>query len=226
MLRSHLPWGLLAAVALVLAVVWLVLPGLRRANPTFVAHADPATAAVAGTVVDPDGKPVAGVEVTWFAAQGDGIGMLGTRAFLGGRDHVVTGADGSFRFAGVPTDDGFAAIAGTKPRWEGRSGELTPRAGYVATELQLVAEPIPASRMLNGTLRDQDGKPVAFVPILAKGSSWLRNSHRMSVTDADGRFEFVWPWAGEFELTMQREGAADQPLGQASSGQITLTTSR
>ena len=226
MLRSRLQWGLLAGLALVLAVVWLVLPALRRANPTFVAHADPATAAVAGTVVDPDGKPVAGVEVTWFAAQDNGIGMLGTRLFMGGRDHVVTGADGSFRFAAVPTDDGYAAIAGTKARWEGRSGELTPREGYVATELQLVVEPIPATRMLNGTLRDQDGKPVAFVPILAKGSRWWRNFQCMSMTDADGRFEFVWPWTGEFDLTMQREGAAEQPLGQASCGQITLMTSK
>ena len=55
------------------------------------------------------------------------------------------GPDGSFRFAAVPTDDGYAAIAGTKARWEGRSGELTPREGYVATELQLVVEPIQAS---------------------------------------------------------------------------------
>ena len=226
MLRSRLQWGLLAVLALVLAVVWLVLPALRRANPTFVAHADPATAAVAGTVVDPDGKPVAGVDVTWFAAQDNGIGMLGTRLFMGSRDHVVTGADGSFRFATVPTDDGYAAIAGTKPRWEGQTGELTPRAGFVATELQLVVEAIPASRMLNGTLRDQDGKPAAFVPILAKGSSWLRNWQSMSMTDAEGRFEFVWPWAGDFELTMQRAEAAEQPLGQASCGQISLTTSR
>ena len=61
-------------------------------------------------------------------------------------------------------------------------------------------------------------------PILAKGSRWWRNFQCMSMTDADGRFEFVWPWTGEFDLTMQREGAAEQPLGQASCGQITLMT--
>jgi hypothetical protein len=123
MRRTSLHRALLAALSLLLAGIWLVLPALRRANPTFIAHADPATAAVSGTVVDPDGKPV------------------------------------------------------------------------------------------------------PFVPILAKGSRWLRNTQDMSVTDADGRFEFVWPWAGEFELTLQPEGAAEQPLGGATCGDIALSTS-
>ncbi|MBX3463970.1 MAG: hypothetical protein KF830_12430 [Planctomycetes bacterium] len=73
-----------AALAALLAVAWLVLPVLRRANPIFTAHADPTLAAVAGTVVDPDGHPVAGIEVTWFAADPDGDAMLGHRALVGG----------------------------------------------------------------------------------------------------------------------------------------------
>jgi Carboxypeptidase regulatory-like domain len=226
MLRTRLQWGLLAGLAALLAVVWLVLPALRRANPTFVAHSDPAAAAVTGTVVDADGKPVAGVEVTWFAVQGDMIGMLGTRAFMGGKEYVVTAADGSFRFAAVPAVDGYAAIRGSRPRWEGRTGELTPRAGFVAAELQLVAEPIPPSRLLRGTLRDPDGKPVPFVPIVAKGSRWLTNVQYPAVTDAEGRFEFVWPWAGEFELSLQGTGTGEHPLGTATCGDITLTASR
>lgn len=216
---------LFAAFAALLAVVWLVLPVLRRANPTFIAHADPALAAVAGTVVDPDGHPVAGIEVTWFAADPDGVAMLGHRAFVGGREHVVTDARGGFRFAAVPTVDGHVAIAGSKPHWEGSTRELTPRAGFVASGLRLVARPIPPSRRLQGTLHDPDGKPLAFVPILAKGSRWLRNAQDLAVTDAHGRFEFVWPWDGEFELIARPEGAAEQPLGRVTSGEVHLTAS-
>ncbi len=224
--RSRLLLTFAVVLAALLAAVWLVLPATRRAHATFVAHSDPTRAAVAGTVVDPEGKPVAGVTVTWFAAEGDATGPLATRTFVGGGEHAITAADGVFRFAQTPCFDGFAAIDGQSARWEGKTGEVTPRQGFIAGELVLVAQPIPSTRLLHGTLHDPDGKPLQFAPILAKGSHWLRNWQNLVVTDADGRFELVWPWAGEFELTWRPEGAAEQSLGNATCGESTFTVPR
>ena len=213
----------LAAVALLFAVPWL-----RRERPNFVAQANAATAAVAGTVVDADGKPLAGIEVTWFAAEGGG-GLLGSM-YAGGREHVVTDRDGRFHFANVPTTDGYAAIAGRLPRWEGNTGELTPRSGFVASDLRLVAEAIPATRRLRGKLRDDQGAPVAYAEVKSTASSWLRNWQMSAVTDAEGRFELLCPWAtDDATLSWRPVGGPQplQPLGQVAFGQdLELTVTR
>jgi hypothetical protein len=220
---------LLAAFVLLAITLLVVAPWLRRERPNFVAQANAATAAVAGTVVDADGAALAGIEVTWFAAEGGG-GLLGNRMFAGEGEHVVTDAEGRFHFANVPTSDGFAAIAGSRPRWEGETGQLTPRSGFVASEVRLVAEAIPATRRLNGKLRDERGAPVAFAEVTSTASSWLRNWQSHTVTDAEGRFELLCPWAEPAAtLSWQPIGGTPQPLGQVAFGQdleLTVTKPR
>ena len=227
-MRTRTTVLLLAAFALLAITLLVVAPWLRRERPNFVAQPSTASAAVTGTVVDAGGTALAGIEVTWFTAAEGGGGLLGTRPFVGGGEHVFTDAEGRFHFANVPTTDGYAAIAGSRRRWEGQTGELTPRSGCVASDLRLVAEAIPATRLLHGKLRDEQGAPVAFAEVTSTASSWLRNWQSHTVTDAEGRFELLCPWAEPAAtLSWHPIGGTPQPLGKVAFGQdLELTVTR
>jgi hypothetical protein len=210
---------LLTAFVLALAALLLAAPWLRRERVSFVANSNPAAAAVSGTVVGPDGLPLGGVTVMWYSADAPAAFVGMARPFAGGAT-VVTAADGTFRFDDLPAVDGFAALAGDRPRYEGQTGELTPQRGSVAVSLQLQAAPIPPSRLLTGRLRDPGGAPMAFVQVESKASSWFRNWQMSTVTDAEGRFELRCPWpTDDATLTWQPQGGVAQPLGQIAFGQ-------
>lgn len=215
-----------AGVATALAAVLWTAPLIRRINPTFVAHEDPHTAAVAGTVVDPDGRPLAGVPVAWSQAVGD-RSALGTQLFASTKATAVSGPDGSFLLTGLESRDGFVGI-GQKARHEGQTRELTPRVGARATGLVLTATPIEAGRYLRGRLIDSKGAPVPFAMLTAAGSYWLTHWTNASMTDAEGRFELLAPRAGAAaELRFEPPRGKPQPLGQVTFGndlQLAVTT--
>ena len=216
-----------AALLVLIAAARFILPALRRADVSFLPHTDPAVCAVAGVVVDEAGRPAAGVKVVWSAAEAAGSGLLGSRLFCSTAE-MVTGADGSFRFEPVSPVDGFVTIDGNDLRFEGRSGELTPRPGFVATALQVVAKAIPASRRLSGRLQDPQGAPIAFAPIQVSAESWLTRWQCLTTTDTEGRFELSGPWSGVgAELTWVPVGGEEQPLGTATFGEeVRLTSAR
>jgi hypothetical protein len=216
-----------AALLVLIAAARFVLPALLRADVRFVPHTDPALCAVAGMVVDEAGRPAAGVKVVWCAAEAGDTGLWGSQLFRSTAE-MVTGADGSFRFEPVSPVDGFVTIDGNDLQVEGRSGELTPRPGFVATALQVVAKAIPASRRLSGRLQDPQGAPIAFAPIQVRAESWLTEWQNLTTTDAEGRFELSGPWSGVgAELTWLPVGGEPQPLGTAVFGEeVRLTSAR
>jgi hypothetical protein len=211
-------------LAAVLAVVWLVLPQLRFANVDWVAHGDPARAAVAGRALTPDGTPVAGLEVIWSSQDG-ASGMLGTRLFRGGDLRATTSADGTFRFENVPLAEGYASIDGSNLQHEGHSQSVAPRAGFTATGLALTAETIAPARKLSGQLRSSDGQPIRFTPLVARADRWWRTWQCAAMTDGDGRFELVGPGAGaDVELLLRPPSGFEVALGTFACGTPAVVT--
>lgn len=224
MLPSRRRLLFLAIGAALLLAAWLVLPRLRMAKVDFVPHGDPQRAAVAGRVQDAQGKPIGGVQVTWFVQQGD-ASLLGFRTFRGGDLQAITGADGAFRFDSVPLAEGRAALD-TASGYEGESGHVLPQAGHAAEGLRIAAEPIGEDRWLRGRLLHRDGTPAAGVVVQVKVERLLRSWQGIARTDAEGRFDAMGPWAGvAVELLLLPDEGAPKPLGTHRFGepvQVTL----
>jgi len=137
---------------------------------------------IEGTVVGPDGKPVAGVEVIY----GD------------------ESPSAHFRIPPVETDAQGKFSLGIKP---GVASSLTIRAsGFgparktlrIGTEPQQLTIALPAGRKISGRLVDSAGKPISFGSI--EVTSW-RSSKALGEflsTDTDGRF--VWDKAPDDEV--------------------------
>lgn len=212
-----LPLLLAASIVLLGAAAWFVLPALRMAKVALVAHEDPQRASVQGLVQTPEGLPLAGVKVTWFAA--NDLGGSFAMGFRGGDLTTRTAADGTFRFDAVPAVEGFAELDDAQSGFEGRSRHVLAQNGMRAEGLRLTAEAIEPTRWLRGQLRRPDGSalPLAHVQIRAKGL--LQTWQGSTMTDADGRFAVLGPWAGaQVELLLLPFEGEPRPLGTQTLG--------
>jgi hypothetical protein len=215
--KLGLPLLLMASTVLLVVAVYFVLPALRMANVTLVAHDDPQRAAVHGMVQTAKGVPLAGVNVTWFAAQdlGDSFNTL----FRGSDLTARTAADGSFQFASVPAVEGYAALADDHGRFEGSSHHVVARKGMRAEGLCLAAEAIDPARWLRGQLRRPDGSGLPFAHVQVRANGLLQTWQGPTTTDADGRFAILCPWAGaQVELLLLPTGSAPRTLGTHEVG--------
>jgi TonB-dependent SusC/RagA subfamily outer membrane receptor len=162
---------------------------------SFTALAQPARGKgreIVGSVVDVDGKPVAGATVS-----------------VSGGASVTTGADGSFKLTGAPTANlSIEVIA------EGFTVKQVPVLGG-ATALQLqvvvvkpaVAAPPPVeTRMVGGVVTDASHAPLAGATVRVHGTQI------QTVTAADGSFSL--PGVAVTEVTLDIE-AANQPPASA-----------
>lgn len=205
-----------ASVLLLAAAAWFVLPALRMAKVTTVPNGDPQRASVQGLVLTPEGVPLAGAKVTWFAADSSGGYAMG---FRGGDLTTQTAADGTFRFDAVPAVEGFAELDDAQTGFEGRSRHVLAQNGMRAEGLRLTAEAIESTRWLRGQLRRPDGSalPLAHVQIRANGL--LQTWQGSTMTDADGRFAILGPWAGaKVELLLLPFEGEPRPLGTHTLG--------
>lgn len=208
---------LAASIVLLAAAAWFVLPALRMAKVTLVAHEDPQRAAVQGQVLTPEGVPLASVKVTWFAADSSGGGYA--LGFRGGDLTTRTAADGTFRFDSVPAVEGFAALDDEQTGFEGRSRHVLARNGMRAEGLRLTASAIEPTRWLRGQLRRPDGSPLSFANVQIRANGLLQSSQANATTDADGRFAILGPWAGaQVELLLLPFEGEPRPLGTHTLG--------
>lgn len=197
-MRSFLPVLVLGVITLVFVGASL-LPWLRLADPEWIANGDAEAANVVGAVRDAKGQPVPGVEVVWYSEATD-VGSGGMTAFSGGV-RATTGADGTYRFASLPTTNGFVALDEAKSKWEGRTGEFEPRKGFDA-RIDVAAVPVASARSVRGRLLLADGKPAALWMVTARVSTWFTAWQGGGTTSADGAFEIVLPWdEDDAELT-------------------------
>ncbi|MBK8097340.1 MAG: carboxypeptidase regulatory-like domain-containing protein [Planctomycetes bacterium] len=196
----------LAASLLIAAIVMALAWWPRHERPTYAPHAAGLTA-VAGTVVDEAGRPLAGIAVSWFAEQTGGSAMM--TAYAGSEQIAKTDADGRFELAPLQPGSGFLAIQPEHSRREGSSGKFELRDGMIASGLRVVAEPIAAARRLRGKLRLPDGSGAPGRSVQARYTSWLGSTWQgIATTDANGVFELIAPWPGiECELSLLGSGS-------------------
>ena len=147
---------------------------------------------IAGTVIDPDGKPVEGAVVAW----GD------DPYFDAGSQEVRTDKQGAYRLA--PRPNGSLNVTVMAKGWapEIRKVEVAP--GLAACDFKL-----QRGKTLRIRFVDEDGKPISgvYVSILGwRGGKSLYNHDHSNVLDsgiprrsaADGLFE--WTWAPDDEV--------------------------
>lgn len=212
-----LPLLLAASIVLLGAAAWFVLPALRMAKVTLVAHDDPQRASVQGLALTPEGVPLAGVKVTWFAANDLGGGFA--MGFVGGERTTRTAADGTFRFDSVPAAEGFAALDDAQSGFEGRSRHVLAQNGIRAEGLRLAAEAIEPTRWLRGQLRRTDGSAWPFAHLQVRANGILRTWQGSTTTDADGRFAILGPWEGaQVELLLLPPDGDPRTLGTHTLG--------
>jgi hypothetical protein len=187
-------------VGLVLATLGLlaVLPLASAVPARRSAPVDPSRRWLLGQVLDPDGRPVAGAEIS---LRPDGLGLVSTAAYAAAVT-VRSDDDGWFHYPdGVARESTFGLFA--------RKGTLAMRKGILAmkygTSLPTTLRLRPA-QTLTGTVRDDTGRPVegATVRILedrsftpGPGPQVLARSGR------DGRWRIEGMLYGDFLLIVQ-----------------------
>jgi protocatechuate 3,4-dioxygenase beta subunit len=180
---------------------------------------DPAVALI-GTVVDGEGRPAAGAEVTVFPGSGAFYPVpQEERASRIGRVSAL----GEVRIAGLRPGSGYHVVVtgpGFAPVWleEGR---------LKARENRFKAVVARAGRV-SGRIEDSEGRPVAETDVeIAPGYGTAgpppyrdpaRESVRFTVTAADGGFAFADVPPGWYDLVVRRPGAAAQRLPRFEVG--------
>lgn len=207
---------LVVAAMLVAALAWRE----RRLAPlTHAPYADPARAALLGRVVDPAGRPLAGVEVQWFQAVGE-PGLFGGSMFQGDERRAVTAADGSFRLDGLPPSKGYVAASAAAPTYlEGAGPRAALPAGNECSGYVLEVAEVPLARRTAGRVLRADGSAAAGMTLVVSREAWRGNWREVVVTGPDGGFEVVSPWAGgECAIAPLAPGVDPPPLGRAAVG--------
>ena len=161
-------------------------------------------ASIEGRVADPDGRPIAGAEVT-VEIERDGLMAL---SLSGPRNRVETGADGRFVVADL-VPDRPVTLAVAKP---GYGSEFT---SSVRPPVDAIAVVLRPSGGLKGRVVDAQGDPVAGARVMAAPdhralASGPRRTPRRerppwSRSDADGRFLIEDVEPGTLQVSVQAE---------------------
>lgn len=163
-------------------------------------------AMLAGTVVDEDGRPVAGAEVRPFLQ----VGPDDDRNFFVGLEPIdclraTTDAQGRFVFDRVPADakaEFFVTALGRAELYTLKSATLALQYKVGQEDIRIV---LPKEAKVEGTVvAKADGKPVAGVRLLATPQATVRYVHDVihCVSDAEGRFALGGLRAGLYNLSV------------------------
>lgn len=172
-----------------------------------------ARAWVAGVVVDPTGKPLAGLGVSLKALRGErGMSM----SFMGADDMANrTAANGTFRIDGVdPGKYGVRVRDEDGTLAQPTKAEFTVTGTTPVQGLRVVVE-LPHG-VIRGTVRTKTGEPVPDAWVSARRAvkrhrsmdeddidSWLGGGVRPVLTDKDGRFAIEKLRAGKYDLSAE-----------------------
>jgi len=166
-----------------------------------------ASGSIAGLVVDPDGRPVAGAAVKIGPRGGWSSGDFAHRHGHGARAAkpvaVICDEDGTFRYpGGLPP--GTQPVHASARGWPVWSGTVDVQAG-VESELEIVLEP-PAT--VTGTVVDPTGIAVEGIEVVASeefGGGWHQDElpAPRGKSDAGGRFRLECLAPGDRMLVAQ-----------------------
>ncbi|MGE3166752.1 MAG: sigma-70 family RNA polymerase sigma factor [Planctomycetota bacterium] len=200
-------------------------------NPVMVESAQPTELKVLltegltieGTVVDPSGFPVVGVEVTartgFFVSSGDDNLAYTVQIGAGGAqliDPSVTDDRGRFRLTGLTARNYTLRAAHTD--WvQAASREVAAGSRGVILEMARGAE-------LSGVVIAPDGGPVAGAMVRVRSADPLTRIDP-ATTDAMGRFHFLGLPSGTLDLVTHAQGYAPQTTRglKAKVGESTAT---
>ncbi len=189
----------------------------------------PATGEVRGSVRDPQGRPVARIEVSLDDGKH--------------RQSASVADDGSFSFPHVAAGEyratarrGWETLAGPGSGADDVQGEkVTVRTGGVET-IKLVVGDVTGK--IAGIVRDQDGAPVidAFIDATleserAGAGGWAAHEGRFgslqndpTLTDQDGRFALAGLPTGKHTLRAHRKGGGEAILEHVEPGSDVILT--
>jgi len=209
----------LVGLAFVFVVAMTLLPMAGRTQASTAAAPNPqrsptsqaATTTLSGKVADPQGRPVAGAEVTLYEAMPGELGVLPDIVTL---DHATSGADGAFTFAVVQNAwtyrEGYVIVR--------KKGLATAWASWPMKEDRQLSVSLGQPTTLAGEVVDEAGRPIADATVhiamakIGKGES--RRELRASgffrtQTDRDGQFVFAdMPAGATFEFFVEGAGRA------------------
>ena len=160
---------------------------------------DPQGAAVAGTVFDPRGEPLAHAQVLVGNEQSyDQLTLEnGQTARVPAAQFVSTDAAGRFEVRGAPL--GKLAVQARGPGCAPWKGEVETASG-VATQLVIRMQ---AGARLTGRAADPEGKPIARAEVQVGAYGF---ASRYARADSEGRFALQNLPLGEFEVVAQVDG--------------------
>ncbi len=156
-------------------------------------------AAVEGTVVDPQGEPIAGAQVTVDAAASGQRPLAASQ--IGGRLGTVTDEAGFFRIEDL-------SEGGKVPLRVERSGFLTETlSGVEVPPIDPVTVVLRPTARLTGRVVDEEGAPVARAHVIVSGGSAAGfSTDSYTRTQQDGSFELEDVTLGILSLKAWAEG--------------------
>ena len=214
-------WLVLAFLVLVLGgaagLIWIRSTNFEQ--PDYVANAATDSASLSGRAIDTDGRPVGGLKLDWYQAEGDHEGGLifGGRMFGAIGDSTITETDGTFRFEGLQPNDGYVSVSHSDPLREGATGQFDVRLGFEASGLELVVEEVAMDRRLPLRIVYGDGSPAVGLLVSAEGRSARGSWSATRVTSTSGEAEFV-AQSGDSKcrLTIMSKSGAEIDLGEVA----------
>ncbi|HEX6883671.1 MAG TPA: carboxypeptidase-like regulatory domain-containing protein [Planctomycetota bacterium] len=162
-------------------------------------------ASVTGTVLDPQGAPVAGAKVAPHVDTAQRLQRLRGDA---DRPEAVSKEDGTFLLTGLA--EGRSAIEAQAQGFAGSDPlEVDLRAGETSTGLVLR---LRRGATVTGEVYGPDGKPVS-VRVMAQAPGGLEMS--MAQSDGEGRFRIAGLDPGAWTITAMLQGGSIDPEGEA-----------
>ncbi|MGB7344054.1 MAG: carboxypeptidase-like regulatory domain-containing protein [Pirellulaceae bacterium] len=152
---------------------------------------------IGGTVVDPDGKPVAGANVYMSKR----IDETAKTNFHFNIMDIVTTDDGRWEFDGAPKSTKPLAVAISHPGFPDAhlNVQRTPNAKYV----------LHRGLSVTGTITDPDGNPVEDA-VIHRGDTLWGVSYQIGRTDAQGKYTLKNMTRDQALLTVNARGFAPQ----------------
>jgi len=162
--------------------------------------------ALHGTVLDPEGLPLAGCEIEVYGREvsENSVGGLRSSRRSGlGAARTTTDVQGQFSLGGLLAGDVQVLAEMPDELHKGTSGLVEVRAGEESYGLVIVAEAIPQSDRIEGVVLDPDGQPIPRASVSARYRS-LWSSGSIGVTaDLEGRFRILVRSSADHELTAE-----------------------
>jgi RNA polymerase sigma factor (sigma-70 family) len=158
--------------------------------------------AIAGRVVDADGRGVPHAEVSVGDAslsRGE-VEQRRYEHYVEAPPRALTDADGSFRLHGV--GEGFWRVWASGAEWlASASAPVEVRAGLESSGVEIALEPLTDARQVRGVVLDPDGAPVphARLDFTRRDAGTTMSGDRSA--DERGRFEWTLRPSARMELT-------------------------